>query len=179
MSGHWVRLELTVRTFDSARFTPYVDRCRAAGFSFTTLAQLGDAEDERRSLYELNKECSADIPERGRFHSYAAYTRLRFAVPSYDPAGIIVARDQDGAWAGMAATSLHLSDGFAFNEMTGVRAAHRGRGLSLAMKTLGIAFADAHGAPVIRTIHHPANAPAIAMNRALGYVDANWHQPTP
>ncbi|MCX4783829.1 GNAT family N-acetyltransferase [Streptomyces sp. NBC_01264] len=175
MSGHWVRLELTVRTFHSARFTPYVDRCRAAGFSFTTLARLGDAEDERRSLYELNKECSAGIPEQGVFHSYDAYTRLRFAVPSYDPAGIIVARDQDGTWVGMAATSLHLSDGFAFNEMTGVR----GRGISLAMKTLGIAFADEHGAPVIRTIHHPANTSAIAMNRTLGYMDANWHQETP
>ncbi|MFF1412578.1 hypothetical protein ACFVX6_22865 [Streptomyces sp. NPDC058289] len=120
-----MRLELTVRTFDSARFTPYVDRCRAAGVSFTTLAQLGDVEDERRRLYDLNKECSADTPERGAFYSYDAYARLRFASPSYDPAGIVVARDRDGTWAGMAATSLHLSDGFAFNEMTGVRASTR------------------------------------------------------
>ncbi|MCM1970635.1 MULTISPECIES: hypothetical protein [unclassified Streptomyces] len=121
MSVPWVRLELTVRTFDSARFTPYVDRCRAEGFSFTTLARLGDAEDARRRLYELNKECSADIPERGA----------------------------------------------------------RGRGISLAMKTLGIAFADHHAAPVIRTMHHPANTSAIAMNRTLGYVDADWHRETP
>ncbi|MER5764336.1 GNAT family N-acetyltransferase [Streptomyces sp. NPDC002082] len=179
MSVPWVRLELTVRTFDSARFTPYVDRCRAEGFSFTTLARLGDAEDARRRLYELNKECSADIPERGAFYSYEAYARLRFASPSYDPAGIIVARGQDGTWAGMAATSLHLSDGFAFNEMTGVRAPYRGRGISLAMKTLGIAFADHHAAPLIRTMHHPANTSAIAMNRTLGYVDADWHRETP
>lgn len=174
MTDRWVRHELTVRTFDSARFTPYVDRCRVAGVSFLSVAESGDGEEERRRLYELNKECSADIPERGAFYSYEEYARLRFASPSYDPGGIIVARDADGTWVGMAATSLHLSEGFAFNEMTGVRAAYRGRGISLAMKTLGIAFAARRGAPVIRTIHHPANASAIAMNRTLGYVDTDW-----
>ncbi|MFF1412577.1 hypothetical protein ACFVX6_22860 [Streptomyces sp. NPDC058289] len=44
------------------------------------------------------------------------------------------------------------------------------------MKTLGIAFADHRGAPVIRTMHHPANTSAIAMNRTLGYADADWHR---
>ncbi|MBT2447976.1 hypothetical protein J7F03_12980 [Streptomyces sp. ISL-43] len=77
MTGHRVRLELDVRSFAAARFTPYANRCRAAGIDFTTLAELGDGPRERRALYELNKECSADIPERGAFHSYEEYVRLR------------------------------------------------------------------------------------------------------
>ncbi|WP_328304681.1 hypothetical protein OG389_36480 (plasmid) [Streptomyces sp. NBC_00435] len=53
--------------------------------------------------------------------------RLELDVPSYDPRGIVLALGPDGRRAGMAATSLHLSGGFAFLEMTGVRAPFRGR----------------------------------------------------
>ncbi|MDW8810185.1 hypothetical protein P1P68_36670 [Streptomyces scabiei] len=38
-------------------------------------------------LYELNKECSADIPERGPFPAYDEYHRLHFEVPAHDPSG--------------------------------------------------------------------------------------------
>lgn len=76
-----------MRGFDTARFEEYVARARAGGVSFTTMAALGDGPAGRRALYELNKECSADIPARGEFHTFDAYTRLRLEVPSYDPRG--------------------------------------------------------------------------------------------
>ncbi|MFD9406392.1 GNAT family N-acetyltransferase [Streptomyces sp. NPDC059989] len=176
MTVQWVRLELDVDVFDADRFQGYVERCRESGISFTTMAELGDGPAERSALYELNKECSADIPGRGPFHTFDAYTRLRLEVDSYDPRGIVLARDGD-AWIGMAATSDHRNAGFVFNEMTGVRAEYRGRGVSLAMKTLGIGFAALCGVGRIRTVHHPANATVIAMNRKLGYVDAEWDYP--
>ncbi|WP_338894506.1 hypothetical protein WBG99_01320 [Streptomyces sp. TG1A-60] len=44
----------------------------------------------------------------------------------------------------------------------------------MTMKTFGIGFAGICGVSTIRTLHHPANASAIAMNRTLGYVDAHW-----
>ena len=124
-------------------------------------------------MYELNKECSADIPERGPFFEYDEYHRLRFEVPAYDPRGIVLAIDGD-RWIGMAATSDRRRSGFVFNEMTGVRVRHRGRGISMAMKTFGIGFAGICGVSTVRTVHHPANSRAIAMNRTLGYVDAHW-----
>ncbi|PIM69152.1 hypothetical protein CTU88_28780 [Streptomyces sp. JV178] len=74
----------------------------------------------------------------------------------------------------MAATSDRRASGFVFNEMTGVRAGHRGRGLSVAMKTFGIGFAGMCGVSLVRTVHHPDNTRAIAMNRTLGFVDADW-----
>lgn len=58
--------------------------------------------------------------------------------------------------------------------MTGVRAAHRSRGLSVAMKTFGIGFAGLCDVDKVRTVHHPDNKSAIGMNRRLGYVDAEW-----
>ncbi|MEU3825062.1 GNAT family N-acetyltransferase [Streptomyces sp. SID486] len=181
MTGQWVRLELDVAAFDASAYETYVDRCRAAGIRLTTLAELGDTPEHRRALYELNKECSADIPERGAFYSFEEYAERRFAAAGYDPRGVVIALDGD-TWIGMAATSVH--EGFVFNEMTGVRAAYRGRGISIAMKTLGLRFARECGAARVRTFHHPANANAIAMNRRMGFVDeglldARGTQPAP
>ena len=118
---------------------------------------------------------SAWAPEvgRGTFYDYDEYHRLRFEVPAYDPRGVVLALD-GGRWVGMAATSDRRASGFVFNEMTGVRAGHRGQGLSVAMKTFGIGFAGMCGVSLVRTVHHPDNTRAIAMNRMLGYVDADW-----
>ncbi|MEV7236913.1 hypothetical protein AB0N06_24000 [Streptomyces sp. NPDC051020] len=58
--------------------------------------------------------------------------------------------------------------------MTGVRAGYRGRGISVAMKAFGLRFAELCGVAKVRTFHHPANANAIALNRTMGYVDAEW-----
>ncbi|MFB7463497.1 hypothetical protein ACFCZ1_08310 [Streptomyces sp. NPDC056224] len=103
-------------------------------------------------------------------------------MPSDDPRGVVIARDGNGdgngdGWIGLAATSDHRAAGFVFNEMTGVRAPYRGRGVSIAMKTLGIGFAGLCGASRIRTVHHRANATVTAMNRKLGHADARWDYP--
>ena len=81
MTADLVRLQLDVTDFDLARFQPYVDECRTSGIRLTTLSELGDTPEHRRALYDLNKECSADIPERGAFFTYDEYHRLRFEVP--------------------------------------------------------------------------------------------------
>ncbi|MFF7373304.1 GNAT family N-acetyltransferase [Streptomyces tricolor] len=169
MTVHWVKLELDVAAFDAPRFETYVSRCRADGIRLATLAELGDTPEHRRALYDLNKECSADIPERGEFYSFEEYAERRFEAAGYDPRGVVIALDGE-TWVGMAATSVHGD--FVFNEMTGVRAGYRGRGIAIAMKTLGLEFAKRCGAATVRTFHHPANASAIAMNRRMGFVDA-------
>ncbi|WEV27151.1 hypothetical protein OYE22_19575 [Streptomyces sp. 71268] len=40
------------------------------------------------------------------------------------------------------------------------------------MKTYGMAFVRERGLPTVRTVHHPANVSAIAMNQRMGFVDA-------
>ncbi|MFF8645790.1 GNAT family N-acetyltransferase [Streptomyces sp. NPDC015345] len=170
MADRWVKLELDAAAFDAARFEQYLERCRSGGIRFTTMSELGDTPRHRWALYELNKECSADIPDRGEFYTFEEYVEGRLAVPSYDPRGVVVALDGD-VWCGLAMTSDHRASGFVFNEMTGVKAAYRGRGLSLAMKTVGMGFAGLCGVDKVRTFHHPANTAAIQMNRRLGYVD--------
>ena len=170
MAVEWVRLRLDLDAFDDARFDRCLRRCQESGIEFTTMAALGDTAEHRRALYDLNRTCSADIPGRGEFYSFDDYLAQRIDTPAYDPRGVVLALD-GGRWVGMAATSLQ-AEGHALSEMTGVLAGHRGRGVSLAMKLLAIRFARAHGVRWMRTFHHPGNAPAIAMNRGLGFVEA-------
>ena len=165
-----VPLQLNLDEFDETRFAANLRRCRQSGVSFMTMANLGDTAECRRALYELNKTCSADIPERGEFYTFESYLAERIETCLYDPHGVVLAMN-DGAWVGMATTSLHEAEGYAFSEMTGVLASHRGRGIALAMKLLGIRFARSNGYHCLRTFHHPRNANAIGMNRRLGFVD--------
>jgi GNAT superfamily N-acetyltransferase len=165
----WVRLRLDVDEFDDAAFEPFLLRARDSGTDFTTMADLGDTAEHRRALYDLNKTCSADIPDRGEFYTYDEYVAQRVDVPTFDPSGVILAI-RDGTWIGMSTTSLH-TNGHAFSEMTGVLAPYRGQGLSLALKLLAIRFVRSSGYRWLATVHHPRNASAIAMNRRLGFVD--------
>ncbi|MBB5918453.1 GNAT superfamily N-acetyltransferase [Nocardia transvalensis] len=159
---------MRVDDFDDAEFAPYLERAGEAGVTFTTLAGLGDTEDNRRAVYELNRICAADIPERGEFFSYAEYVAQRFEARGYDPAGVILAV-RAGELVGMSAVSLHAEPGVAFSEMTGVLRPFRGHGLSLALKLLAITFARSAGYRWMVTFHHPRNAAAIAMNQRLGF----------
>jgi GNAT superfamily N-acetyltransferase len=172
MTMEWVRLQLDLEAFDEARFEPYLRGCLKSGIEFPTMADLGDTAADRRALYELNKTCSADIPERGLFYTFEEYLRDRIEVPAYHAGGVVLAID-NGLWIGMAATSLRASEGCAFSEMTGVLPSHRGRGISLALKLLAIRFAHSCDMRSLRTYHHPDNAAAISMNRRLGFVDAD------
>jgi GNAT superfamily N-acetyltransferase len=61
-----------------------------------------------------------------------------------------------------------------FNEMTGVRASHRRRGIATAMKVLGIRFARSAGARWLYTVHDVRNSDAIELNRRLGYVQTDF-----
>jgi hypothetical protein len=165
----WVHLQLDLDNFDGEAFKPYLQRARQSGTDFTTMAELGDTADHRHALYELNKTCSADIPDRGDFYTYDEYITQRIDVPIFDPAGVILAV-RDGSWIGMSATSLR-ANGYAFSEMTGVLTPYRGQSLSLALKLLAIRFAQSAGCQRLATFQHPCNASAIAMNRRLGFVD--------
>lgn len=166
----WVKLELHVAAaVDESIAVP-------EGIVLTTLADLGDTQKNRRKLYELNAECSADIPGRGPFHSWEDYQRLRLDIASFDPAGVTLALD--GAdWVGMSALSVHPHLGICFQEMTGVRAAYRRRGLAMAMKLHTLDFARACQAQLICTVNDPRNTAMIDLNRRVGFTDADWDYP--
>jgi RimJ/RimL family protein N-acetyltransferase len=165
-----VKLQLSVVDFDIAKWRHYIAESERLGIRFYSLAELGDSEANRRRLYELNKECSADIPGRGAFYSYEEYQEKRIAADNFTPAGVILAV-QGEEWIGMAAVSHRSGQDVAFNAMTGVLRSYRRRGIATSLKILSIQFAQSLGVSHIYTFHAAANLEAIAMNRRLGYID--------
>ncbi|MBX2799046.1 MAG: hypothetical protein KTR31_15325 [Myxococcales bacterium] len=170
MTVRWVKLELDLAQLDLEPHRAAVQRVLETGVELVSLASLGSQEENLRRLYELNATCSADIPDRGTFHTWEAYRRLRIDVPGFDPALVTLAR-ADQAWIGMAATSDHGARGFAFNEMTGVLRPHRQRGIAMALKVVNLEATVRAGVSVVRTIHHPDNEGIIQLNRSLGYTE--------
>jgi len=163
----WVQLELPTDIALPASPT------LPAGVSLASIAELGDTEQLRRRVYELNKECAADIPGRGEFFSYDEYIQRRFAADGYQPEGAMLALDGD-ALVGLCVISYVPGREWAFIEMTGVRRSHRRRGLATALKTAAIWQARGWGVSTVRTVHHRGNTPIITANRLLGFIDTNF-----
>ena len=65
-----VKLQLDDTSFKGAAFQPYLERCKQSGLHFSTVADAGAGFDTNRMLYELNRTCSADIPDRGDFYQF-------------------------------------------------------------------------------------------------------------
>lgn len=141
------------------------------GIELTSLSAWGDTLAHRRSVYELNKTCSADIPDRGAFFSFEEYQSLRFDAELARPDGMILALDThaSGSPIGLCQVTCPPHREWAFVEMTGVLAAYRRQGVATAMKRQALAVAAGWGCSTVRTLHHPQNAPIIAANRALGF----------
>ena len=170
MTQKFIKLVLDLTTFDEDEFASEMGTYIEQGFEFKSMAELGDTEDNRVRLYELNKLCSNDIPGRGEFFTYEEFRTRRYG-KHYDPKGAIIGIKQD-EWIGMCATSNHSDEGFCFNEMTGVIRLYRRQGCAMALKLVGIRYAQQLGVQKIFTIQDTQNTSAIAMNRKLGYVDA-------
>lgn len=176
MTTKWVRLELATTRFDATRFETVVADVLDSGIHITTLADLGDSEDNRRNLYALNAECSKDIPDRGTFYTWGEYVDVRLNVPVFDP-GLVSVAIVGAEWVGVSVTHNHSEAGYAFNQITGVTRRVRGRGIALSLKVDAIARLIDRGVRTVRTVHHPKNEAIINLNRRLGYIDATWRYP--
>ena len=58
-------------------FEGVVEAVKERCIVLTTLAQLGNTVAQQRHMFELNKVCAADIPERGEFHTWDQYVERR------------------------------------------------------------------------------------------------------
>jgi hypothetical protein len=119
MHRQFVELKLDLQTFDQSLFVSFLDDCLKNGICFESFASLGATPENKRKLYELNKECSADIPGRGQFYDFDDYVAKRVERQKHNQSGMIIAVDGK-KWVGMAAVSDWRTKGFVFAEMTGV-----------------------------------------------------------
>ena len=56
----WVQLRLDVDRLDDSKSILPLSHTAALGIDFTTMVDVGDSDQNRRALYELNRSCSSD-----------------------------------------------------------------------------------------------------------------------
>lgn len=166
---HIFESRLHLADVDEQRFAGAVERAESEGVRFLTLADLGDTDEARRRLYDLNAALARDTPGHdGDFMPFEQFQKTVCSASWYRPDGQIVAAIGD-TWVGMAAVGYFANTNSMYNMFTGVDPAWRSRGIALALKLLTIACARRYGAIYISTNNDSENAPMLAINRTLGY----------
>ncbi|PYE49915.1 GNAT family N-acetyltransferase [Deinococcus yavapaiensis] len=166
---HTFESVLDVETFDDAPFANVIPSLEASGVRFTTLADEGMTEANKRRLYDLNRAAALDVPDAdGTFAPYEEFCRHVFDAHWFRADGQFLAVDGE-RYVALGALGVHDDIGEGTNAFTGVDRAYRGRHLALAVKLLVIRSARTRGLPRVRTNNNSLNAPILALNRRLGY----------
>ena len=165
---HQFRSSVALREFDDSPFMGRITELETAGIVFTTLAELGDTNENRRRYYEADFKAAQDIPGEDYIESWPEYEVEVFGNEEYRPEGAYLALDGDQI-IGVAHVMLDSEHDRMENLFTGVLREYRGRGSAQAMKLLTIKYAKQSGVSVILTENDSENAPMLAVNGKLGY----------
>jgi GNAT superfamily N-acetyltransferase len=161
-------------TLDLTRLDPLAGQCQIdeaerQGYRFVTFDQLRSPENEKR-FHALYTELDAETPDfvAGDSPTWEDWQAWALDGESSTPALWVLAMAPDGSWAGLTMPQRDSAER-AHIFLTGVTRAHRGKGLSVAMKALAARLARSQGYRVMSTLNHAANGPILAANRRLGY----------
>ena len=165
--------ELNVQTFDLSRFTGLEDHFREYGIEIKTLPELEHDPERNQKLYDLDWEISLSVPGdlaagMGR-RGLDKYVEYAITGSRAIPQAFFVAVKGD-EYIGLSHV-LSMEKGVSlYQGLTGVKPPYRRRGIGLAMKIRGIAYAQASGHALILAENDAKNIPMLAMNERLGYV---------
>jgi RimJ/RimL family protein N-acetyltransferase len=166
---HLFESTLDLTTFDEHRFEDLLERVRAQGFRFFSLAEAGVSEENKLRLYEVNRAAALDDPaSTGTFPDFYAFSKNVFEASWFQADTQILASHAE-RWVGLAAIGIYPAEQRAYNAFTGVLREVRGRGLAQALKLQTILLARRAGVLCIRTNNDSKNAPMLAVNHKLGY----------
>lgn len=125
-----------------------------------------------RGLWEVAREASPDVPgeEDTDVGTFEEWLDRDMRGIGDKPEAVFVAVE-DGEVLGYAklAFSTERTDR-AFHDLTGVRRAHRGRGIAAALKATQIVWAKDQGYETLQTTNEVRNAPIRHLNAKHGYV---------
>ncbi|MDR2453172.1 MAG: mycothiol synthase [Bifidobacteriaceae bacterium] len=125
-----------------------------------------DPGRDRSAWVALNAAAFASHPEQGRLT--LADLEQRMAQPWFDPAGLLVAeQNQTARLAGYVWTKIEANAGEIYG--IGVDPAAQGRGLGSALLEAGLRHLESRGIGEVRLFVEADNAPAIAAYRRQGF----------
>lgn len=164
--AHRFESVLDLERFDAEPHAAELERARASGLRFFTMAEV-PGEEATRQAYEMIAPSPQD--PSGPQMSFETFRDRFMTDPFMPPEGVVVAADGERwvgvsvpVWLGENREDLHT-------RFTGVDPAYRGRGLAVALKLLTVEYAKRAGAKRMRTSNDSRNAPILAVNRHLGY----------
>jgi len=162
---------LDVAAFDFAPYAGAEERARAQGIEIKSFAELAADPDRNRKVYELTMEVERDVPSPDPHTdvSYEFFVERRLNDPNLLPDAFFVALHDD-KYVGTSALWASQGNDDLYTGLTGIRRDYRRKGIALALKLRGIAYARAHGRSLIKTWNESRNRPMLSINEALGYV---------
>ena len=163
---------LDVASFDFGAFSTAIERATKQGITFTILAAEGpDNPDVRRKMYELDRDIMRDVPmpEPITDTSYESFEKGSFGSPNFMPEAWFLAKD-GAAYVGLSNLwkSQELDDVY-YQGLTGVLREHRGKGIAMALKIIGLEFVRERGIREVRTWNNTRNRPMLNINEAMGF----------
>lgn len=165
--AHRFASRLDLAGFDPAPHAEGVARVQASGVTFRDMTAASETDWTR--LHDLYADLLTQTPDLAGQPRWSAEQVAKMVRdnPRAVPAWTLVA-ERGGEWLGLA-VAVRISDG-AYNELTGVVPAARGLGLARALKVQQIQRLQADGVLTLRTNNRSDNAPMLAVNQALGFV---------
>ena len=142
-----------------------------------SLAQF-DAQRDEDDWVELNRRAFADLPDQGRWTLHDL--RIRTAEPWFDPAGLLIARNAQGALVGTHWTKVHgahshgehVHDAIGEVYVLGVDPQMRSTGLGRALTIAGLQHLRAQGLDSVMLYVDAGNTAAVQLYSSLGF--SHW-----
>lgn len=161
---------LDVTAFDPTPSIHAEDRMRADGIEIKTLRELESDPERNHKLHALYNELDQDVPSPDPITpvDFEHFDENFFGRPTLLPDANFVAVHH-GAYVGTSALWSSAADNYLWTGLTGVKRSYRRKGIALALKLRGIAYAQAHNHPVIVTDNESNNRPMLSINERLGY----------
>ena len=165
----WIS-HLEVSAFEFQPYEGYEQRLRTQGIQIMTLQDLEGDPDRDRRLYELECELIKDVPAPDPFvpKTFEMFAETLHHDPKVLPRAYFVAV-HNGEYVGQSVLWGNKADEGLDTGLTAVRRAYRRKGIALALKLQGVAYARQHRHPVIRTGNDSLNLPMLSINEQLGF----------
>jgi mycothiol synthase len=172
-------VHLDVTAFDPSPYAGLEPKLRDQGILIKTVRELESDPDRDRKIYDLYWEAVEDLPQedtRIEKPDLDEWVKWGLNDPTILHDAYFIAMQGD-EYIGLRELGKYPDSDLLIGGLLGVRRAYRKRGVGLAMQLRGIAYARAHGCPLLKTCTAIQNAPMQALFNKLGYArDPEWQQ---